>query len=310
MVKEHKTDNTWGWQPSALICLALVVVGILLQWAVGPVNWTFFAWPANIITLTTLLAALLLMHLLRRKVKLFRYLVSLPAALPSIATTLALTMVMGLTRQDANGHWLHDMLAFWPFALAYTYMVIIVGLTTLRRLSKIMTSLCKNERSFHIADLAFILNHAGLFLALTCGTLGNADVQRLKMITNLGAVEWRGVDDNGMLHNLPIAIELKRFIMETYDDGSPRRFASDIYVKTKKGQELTATVDVNHPVEVNGWKIYQYGYDTKAGADSRISIFELVRDPWLPYVYAGIFMMLSGALFMLFTNGRKEVKES
>ena len=159
-------------------------------------------------------------------------------------------------------------------------------------------------------DAAFLLNHLGLFLALVCATLGNADVQRLKMVTATRTLQWRAIDEQMRIVETPIAIELKRFILETYDDGSPRRFASDIEVVTRTGKDFLATVDVNHPVEVNGWKIYQYGYDTKAGADSRISIFELVRDPWLPYVYAGIFMMLSGALFMLFTNGRKEVKES
>lgn len=260
--------------------------------------------------MAALLAALLLMHLLRRKVRLFSYLSSLPAALPAIATALVLTMVMGLTRQTADGHWLSDMLCFWPFVLAYVYVTLIVGLTTLRRLSKIVSMLAGPNRSLRIADIAFVLNHAGLFLALTCATLGNPDLQRLKMITTLGAFEWRGVDDSGLLHNLPVAIELKRFIMESYDDGSPRRFASDIHVRTKRGKDFEATVDVNHPVEVDGWKIYQYSYDTKAGADSRISIFELVRDPWLPYAYAGIIMMLAGALFMLFGNGRKEVKES
>jgi hypothetical protein len=42
--------------------------------------------------------------------------------------------------------------------------------------------------------------------------------------------------------------------------------------------------------------IYQYGYDESMGKYSRQSVFELVRDPWLPLVYTGIFMLLAGAL--------------
>ncbi len=310
MVDNNLKPTFRNWRLSALICAALIVSGLVLQWTVGPLKWAAFSWPVNIIVIGVLLAVLLLMHSLRSKVYLFRYLSTLPAAIPSIATSLIITMAMGLIRQDTNGHWLHDMLTAWPFALAYSYMIVILGLTTLRRLSKIATSLRAPKRLFSISDLAFIFNHAGLFVALTCGTLGNPDIQRLVMITNLGATEWRGVDDSGMLHDLPIAIELQRFIMETYDDGSPRRFASDIRVRTKRGKDFQATVDVNNPVEVDGWKIYQYGYDTQAGAQSRISIFELVRDPWLPYVYAGIFMMLAGAVFMIFCNPRKEVRAS
>ena len=64
-------------------------------------------------------------------------------------------------------------------------------------------------------------------------------------------------------------------------------------------------MDVNKPYEVDGWKIYQYGYDTQMGAQSQISILELVRDPWLPLVYAGIYMMLAGAvLLVVYTRWR------
>lgn len=33
------------------------------------------------------------------------------------------------------------------------------------------------------------------------------------------------------------------------------------------------------PVEVDGWMIYQYGYDTQKGAESQTSVLELVSDP-------------------------------
>ena len=62
---------------------------------------------------------------------------------------------------------------------------------------------------------------------------------------------------------------------------------------------------MNKPYEVDGWKIYQYGYDTHMGTKSQISILELVSDPWLPLVYAGIYMMLTGAVCMFVIGGRK-----
>ena len=105
---------------------------------------------------------------------------------------------------------------------------------------------------------------------------------------------------------MPLTIELKRFIMDTYDDGSPKRFASEIQIRTKSGKDIQTTVDVNKPAEVDGWKIYQYGYDTQMGAKSQISILELVSDPWLPLVYTGIYMMLAGALCMFVLGGRRK----
>ena len=52
--------------------------------------------------------------------------------------------------------------------------------------------------------------------------------------------------------------------------------------------------------------MYQYDYDSEAGTESRFSVLELVKDPWLPLVYAGIFMMLAGALLMLVTGFKRE----
>ena len=93
--------------------------------------------------------------------------------------------------------------------------------------------------------------------------------------------------------------------MEEYDDGTPKRFASEVQILTKTGQNIQATVDVNKPVEVEGWKIYQYGYDTAMGRMSNISILELVSDPWLPAVYTGIYMMLAGAVCMFVFGVRR-----
>ena len=43
-------------------------------------------------------------------------------------------------------------------------------------------------------------------------------------------------------------------------------------------------------------EIYQLSYDETKGKWSRMSVFELVRDPWLPIVYTGILMMIAGAI--------------
>ena len=208
----------------------------------------------------------------------------------------ALTIIMGLTRQQVGGTWLNNMLAFWPFVLIYVYIAVILGVIILRRLKKMV-----NGQWSMVNDIAFLLNHLGLFMALVTATLGNADMQRVKMICAIGEPEWRALEQGGGIQEMPIAIELKKFIMETYDDGSPKRFASEIQILTKTGKNIETTVEVNKPYEVEGWKIYQYGYDTQMGAQSQISILELVSDPWLPLVYAGFYMMLAGAVIMTLT---------
>ena len=277
-----------------LIGGGLLAAGLALELSVGQVKWDAFAWPVNGYVLGGFLVLITIAFLLRKKVYAFQFIGTYQAAIPAMVYAVMLTIIMGLTRQKVGGSWLNDMLSFWPFVLIYVYITVILGVITLRRIVTIV-----NLKR----DIPFLLNHLGLFLALTTATLGNADMQRLKMITAIGEPEWRALDANGAVKEMPIAIELKRFIMETYDNGSPKRFASEIQILTKTKKNIETTVDVNKPYEVDGWKIYQYGYDTQMGANSQISILELVSDPWLPLVYTGIYMMLAGAVCM-FVIGR------
>ena len=286
----------YGMKEGFLIGGGLIFAGLMLELSVGPVDWDAFRWPVNGIVLAGFLATIAIIFLLRKRVYGFQFIGTFKAAIPALVYAVVLTIIMGLTRQEVNGVWLNNMLSFWPFVLIYVYIAVILGQIILRR-------------TLHFQwkrDIPFLLNHLGLFLAMTTATLGNADMQRLKMITVKGEPEWRALTSQQQIVEMPIAIELKEFIMETYDDGSPRRFASDIQILTKTGKNIQTTVEVNKPVEVDGWKIYQYGYDTQMGAMSQTSILELVSDPWLPLVYTGIYMMLAGAVCMFILGGRFE----
>jgi ABC-type transport system involved in cytochrome c biogenesis permease subunit len=233
------------------------------------------------------------MAYLRKKVYAFQWMTTYQAAIPAMVYAVVLTIIMGVTRQQVNGTWINNMLSFWPFVLIYVYLTVIIGLTIHRRLRQIFRGEWSMKR-----DVPFMLNHLGLFLALTTATLGNADMQRVKMICGVGEPEWRAMEQGGAIKEMDLAIELKKFIMETYEDGKPKRYASEIQILTKTGKNIETIVEVNKPYEVDGWKIYQYGYDTQMGAQSQISILELVSDPWLPWVYAGFYMMLAGAVVM------------
>lgn len=281
-----------------LIGGGLIIAGLMLELSVGPIDWDAFRWPVNGIVLAGFLMLIAVIFLLRKRVYGFQFISTYKAAIPALVYAIVLTIIMGLTRQTVDGVWLNNMLSFWPFVLTYVYIAVILGQIILRRMSHFTSGR---------RDVPFLLNHLGLFLAMATATLGNADMQRLKMITMKGEPEWRALTSQQQIVEMPIAIELKEFIMETYDDGSPRRFASDIQILTKTGKNIRTTVEVNKPVEVEGWKIYQYGYDTQMGPMSQISILELVSDPWLPLVYTGIYMMLAGAVCMFILGGRKRV---
>ena len=231
----------------------------------------------------------------------FRFIGTYQAAIPALIYAVVLTVIMGLVRQTEDGTWLNNMLSFWPFVLVYVYITLILGLVVLRQINT-WAAVNFSLSTFHFS----LISHLGLFIAMTTATLGNADMQRLKMITVMGESERRALTPRQLIVEMPFSVKLNDFVMETYDDGSPKRFVSDVLIQTQSGQNVNASVEVNKPVEVDGWKIYQYGYDTSMGAMSQISILELVSDPWLPLVYTGIYMMLCGAVCMFVFGGRSK----
>jgi hypothetical protein len=82
----------------------------------------------------------------------------------------------------------------------------------------------------------------------------------------------------------------------------PKKYSSDLVITNHEGGEEKVRVEVNKPFKYMGWKLYQLSYDERMGKWSRISVLEAVRDPWLPLVYTGIFMLLAGAAYLFWTG--------
>lgn len=404
----------WTYKEGTAICGALFLTGVLLQISVGKIDWELVAFPVNLLLLGTFSMALLLMSLLSRKVYLFRWMQTYPPAITALLGLLAMTVLMGLTRQlpprqavEGPEAWFgfSQMLSAWPFACLFTWLMTVLGIVIIKRFIP-----------FRLKHIPFQLSHLGLFIAVTGAVAGSGDIQKLKMITTVGKPEWRAYDGEQLLRELPLAIELTAFTIDEYppklmlidnetgkalpvnqpahclleenvtfgkledwqirieqqlpeaasfstadtlkfvpfhsvgatyavyvktkhirtgaekegwvscgsflfpyralrlDDYTslvmperePRRFASDVKLYTQSGKKQTATIEVNHPLEIEGWKIYQSGYDETKGKWSDVSIFELVRDPWLPVVYTGIWMLIAGAVWTFITASQKK----
>lgn len=86
-------------------------------------------------------------------------------------------------------------------------------------------------------------------------------------------------------------------------------YSSDVIVYTASGDEKEVRIEVNHPVSVEGWKLYQYSYDERFGRWSPSSVIEVIRDPWLPVVYTGIFMVMFGSVYLM-TLGKAPEKKN
>lgn len=389
------------------ISIGMMVTGLLLQFNMGAVEWSLLSWPANFVVLVAFVLGAIMLYAVRSKVYALKFLATMYCAVPALVITSALTIIMGLTRQVADGQpaadWLGitRMLSFWPFVLLYVYVAVILSQVIIMQL-------------FHFKwrKLPSLVSHMGLLITLLTATLGSADMQRMRMMVNKETPEWRVIDPStGTMKELNIAIQLKEFTIDEYPpklmfydevrgtmlpegnpevllidnafkvgelqgwqievdevldeaqpvmnadstsyvewhqsgavtalhvkatmpDGSrcvsgwitsgsymfpyqllpvtqhqsivmaerePQRYLSSVEIVTESGKHEEADILVNQPYSIGGWKIYQLNYDTTRGKWSEISVLELVRDPWLPYVYVGIYLMIAGAVLLLFT---------
>ena len=108
----------------------------------------------------------------------------------------------------------------------------------------------------------------------------------------------------------PAAVKLNEQFLLTLTQPEHKKYSSrmTLFIKGEGKQEVNLAV--NNPLKVNGWKIYQQSYDQQKGRWSKESILEIVKDPWLPVVYAGIFFLMAGALMLFWSGRRKQASET
>jgi hypothetical protein len=85
-----------------------------------------------------------------------------------------------------------------------------------------------------------------------------------------------------------------------------KKYTSIVEVRTDSLKVDTITLEVNKPVIVKGWKIYQVNYDHSKGKWSSLSVLEAISDPWLKVVYSGIFMVMAGVIYLFWIGAKSK----
>ncbi len=83
---------------------------------------------------------------------------------------------------------------------------------------------------------------------------------------------------------------------------SPGDFKSTVTIFDEGKGRLTGTIEVNHPLKYRGYSFYQANYDP---ASLQWTGLEVVRDPGVHVVFAGILLLNLGVVIMLY---RRSVK--
>lgn len=115
--------------------------------------------------------------------------------------------------------------------------------------------------------------------------------------------ETRGWIVGGAIETLPRSLVAGK-VAVTLAKPRPKAFQSEAEFITPGDAPRRELVEVNRPVAVAGWRVYQLGYDDKRGPGSDFATFEAIRDPWLPGVYAGVFLLIAGAFGMIFGGAK------
>lgn len=398
----------WGYVESFFIVFGAILIGFLWQISLGNLSIEILAYPTNIIVGLIYIFLLILLQRKFSNILIIKWFTSIPATIVLLSAVLLMVLIMGTIPQSKsessliNTLGLNQITSHWSFYIIQFLLLTTLGMVTIKR-----------SLPFYKHNIGFILNHAGLFIALLAGLLGASDVQKWKMIVTENKSQQVAINDKNELKKMDFQVYLHDFHMEEYlpkvtivdntsgkvvlkeqnimidtldttkfsfqnyeieveqylssagkidnkyvavkDLGTPP--AALLKIKNLKNNEIqeqwltcgsflypfeaiklsdeysvlmtfpepkkfTSTVDfiasdslknitieVNKPVNFEGWKIYQLSYDEEMGKWSQTSTFELVRDPWLLVIYTGIFMMIAGAIY-LFWKGPNSSKTS
>lgn len=391
----------WSYKEGFVFAFGFLVLGFLME-IVNPLHhYIPPRYPSNLIYIAILVITTIVASILWSKKSIVVWLSSIKSSIPAIILFSFHVLLLAIIpqKQAEMPAGLHTITRTWYFALSALYLTITLGFAIAKRIYP-----------FTFTNIAFTLNHIGLWLCVVAGLLGYGDKQEVKMQVNVDQLVWYGINDKGKDIELPIAIRLEKFIAEYYtpkpalmfrgvespilpknhpdistdsifniegikvkvhqyyqrayisDSGfidargvpftgpaalvevfklegqsikgwiapdcasfaeryltinsdtilrllpaEPKYYGSDILLYTKSGiNEQKHRIEVNSPLKVDGWFVYQYGYDNRAGADSNYTIFLAVYDPWLNVVYAGMLMILLGTILMSFNYLNKK----
>ncbi|MFO8029184.1 MAG: cytochrome c biogenesis protein ResB [Cyclonatronaceae bacterium] len=384
-----------------LFIIAIMMTGFILQYASTSESLSVPSFPVNLFILLAFVGYLIFTYSLFSDKRVIAWITSIPVTIAVISVYTLLTLMMGFIAQEPQNHFidrigLTNIKGSYPFLMVTILFLMILGYTIIKRL--------KNWSS--LKNIAFLLNHAGLFIIIAAASIGTGDLVRISMPIEIGTRTDIAFDRQNQPVKLPFQIELKEFHIDEYPpelvifnrktnssvmpaggkfpsieegkSGSLESFQFEILeyhtyskpehakfvpsdtfgsvhsakvwvsdsssdklgwistgnfmhepkyllfddtylvamsepkvlkyrsrISIHEDSETKASgilIEVNKPYRFNSWKIYQNSYDARQGRWSEISVFELVKDPWLPVVYAGIFMLLLGSVYLIYAG--------
>ena len=224
--------------------------------AIGDLDASFLRYPWGAIIAVNYLYLLVVIRVQSDKWRWLNRLSDRYACTSSLASMVVMTVIFGLTRQDASAGGVAGALGFsrmtssWTFNLLLLYFTTAVGLAVTDDLLHI-----RRRRS------AAVMSHLGVFILLAVGIFGSGDMQRVTVTTVLDRPVNAGRDRANAETELPFAITLREFRMDEYP---PKLYLLDTGSETSS-QDFISVESDGADGEIDGWRIRAGRYLDMAG---------------------------------------------
>ena len=274
--------------PKRTLWLVLAVsatlgVSAIVQAIVGAFPLSIVRFPLNVILMALWLVLLVELYRRRDRSKVAQLLLSQAATAISLVLMAAVGIVLGLQREPAS--------TAWPTVVAVLFVLSHLTLVTLR-----------GWRNATGVRWRFVVNHAGLWLALVAGFWGAPDREQVRAMVTREVPTREAYDMSGRTTTLDCELQLVDFKIDYYAEGQPSMFEATVAVDGE-----SATLRVNRPHH-RTWSemIYLVSYDVESPDRARYCVVEVVREPWRWLSVVGIAMLIAGAVLMFARGPRKE----
>ncbi len=265
-----------------LVVGALALLSAIVQIVVGNFPLSLFRFPLSLILFVAWVAMIAILYKRFGESRVVQSLLSRRATWLSIGLLVAVGLWLGLQREPAS--------TAWPTVVALLFVLLHLALVTLRG--------WRNEGGVR---WRFLLNHLGLWLALTAGFWGAPDREELRSIVARDVPTHEVFDSEGRISRVEYELQLADFEVKYYADGTPSSFVAQVVVDGRQ-----VALQVNHPYR-RTWNetLYLVSYDAAPqGEQVQYCIVEIVRDGWRWLALTGIVMMLAGAVLLFFAGPR------
>jgi regulator of RNase E activity RraB len=134
----------------------------------------------------------------------------------------------------------------------------------------------------------------------TVGSAPAAFVQVENIITNEKTQGWI-CSGNELFDKTSISLDASHTLVMLFPQ--QKEMSLGIEIVENEVSKLK-TISINSPQNYDGWKMYIFSFSDKKGKWSNTSTIELIKEPWQPFVFFGLGMLIIGSFFV-FWRGKK-----